>query len=307
MHTIIKLIFFQCQSLGLQVDDTLNKIPSYVYYKDLKSDIAYLVNDQREILCTILKDKDAYESKNNQDRRIVNKKNGFNIIWEQDGSCCSIHNENSKTGNRSFFFHKPVWRNWAILLVSVFFIGVLIGYFIKGIDKQESTIIINAAEIDSLKIKNQKLHLMIDSLQDAITNLEKTFAPYRGELKKDSLRSEAVRMKKELQSMSCNSNTVNRVRNWWQSLDLQEKDIVKEKYDFESALRIYSQFFNARNRHDIKILWKNEDVFSPSQRRIMRDFMHSKDLDDIYKERSMSFHMLEKYYIDKKRTSSSFK
>lgn len=301
MHTIIKLIFFQCQNLGLQVDGTLNKVPSYVYYEDLKSDIAYLVNDQGEILCTILKDKDAYESKINQDRRIFNKKNGFNIIWEQDGSCCSIHNENSKTGNKSFFFGKSVWRNLAILLVSVFFVGALIGYFIGGTDEQESTIIINATEIDFLKTKNQKLHLMIDSLQDAITNLEKTFAPYRDEFKKDSLRSEVTRMKKELQSMSCNSNTVNWVRNWWQSLDLQEKDIAKEKYDFESALRTYNQFFNARNRHDIIILWKNEDVFSSSQRRIIRELMHFKDLDGIYKKRSMSFHMLEKYYIDKKK------
>ena len=266
-HTV-KLILFHCQGLGLQVDDSLLRISSLVHYVDLVAQTAYLLDDKGEILCILLKDRNEYESKNNQDRRIVNKKNGFNMIWEDDGNSCFVYNENYSSSKSSTL---SLIGRLARLLIPAMLIGLLFGYFIWH-DEDSSNTTENLLIIESLEEANRSITSQKDSLENVVIELSTQLEPYKLELEihKDSVRKDCSIRKEELQSMECDATTVSAVRTWWYNLTLDDKKIAKQVYDFDLALTTYSQVFNAEDMYDMHMMSKRgQDIFSPRQMRLL--------------------------------------
>ncbi len=149
----VGLILIQCQGLGLQINESLDKLSSLVEDKELQAETAYLLDDQGEIVCTLLKDKEIYESTNNQDRRVQNTKNGFNVVWVHDGKICIVFYHQKKEGRRYFF----------ILSIVSAIIGCFIGWIItcSTLNLSSDTI----ANIEELQNNNQLLQEQNDSIK----------------------------------------------------------------------------------------------------------------------------------------------
>lgn len=249
--------FHNCQGLGLQGLKSLVRIPSEFYQINMMSQTLYIVNDNGDYLCTIIKNRDDYESNNNQDRRILNRKNGFRIIWDEDPNKCNIYNDNVNSKKRI--------NKQSVLLIGCFVIslclGLLGGYLIwensSLITSQQSQITILSTENEELKRKNETLNIIID--------------PYRQQIHADSVKSSSIEMKNSLHSMQCNAKTVSNVREWWNNLSKQDQELASHAYDFKFALTKYNQLFNSTDIFDIYRLCRNNvDIFSREQMRVLR-------------------------------------
>ena len=84
------LTFVGCKGLGLQSGNKLIKISQDRFEIDLNAATCYLLDDSGKILCTLVNGKSAYESGDNEDRRVQNSRNGFAVTWASDGLSCSV-------------------------------------------------------------------------------------------------------------------------------------------------------------------------------------------------------------------------
>ena len=283
----VELILFQCQGLGLQINESLDRLSSLVEDKELQAETAYLLDDKGEILCTLLRDKDIYESRNNQDRRILNAKNGFNIVWVHDGDGCCVFKGNKSSDKLINIRH----------LVACCIVSLLLGLLLGCVFDRDTEPLHSPNDVctmDSLVSVNKSLNVQKDSLEQCIVNLNEMMAPYRETIYIDSIRKVAVSQKRELQSMECNIVTVDKVRSWWNSLSERDKTYAMKTYNFNDALRIYNQIFNARNVHDLHYLfYKDSDVLSNRQREVLRRIRKDIEVEN-WSLRNKDFNEIEK-------------
>lgn len=293
----IKLILFQCQGLGFQINESIDKLSSFVEARELQTETAYLLDDKGEILCTLLKDRDLYESGNNQDRRIQNSKNGFNIVWLYDGKGCCVYQMHKI--KRRVFLVKPLFVGSVIALLC----GLLLVFFLKeGVAL--SSLQNNLKKIESLEFDNKCLILQKDSLEKCIIKLNTAIAPYKELLRTDSINKDIMSQKEKLQSMSCDVKTVDIVRAWWHSLSENDKKIVLSAYNFDYALHVYSQFFNVRNKSDLYFLSeKSKSVLSARQRNLLMRIYKDDELKELsfYHKSFYDVEMLIKDYKKNER------
>ena len=287
----VELILFQCQGLGLQINDSLDRLSSLVEDRELHAETAYLLDDQGEILCTLLRDKDIYESKNNQDRRVQNAKNGFNIVWVHGGDGCCVYKEQIK--------YKPESsrRKFIVGFVSALLIGILLGSLFGGkkISRSEDDI----DRIASLEKENESLKTNSDSLKRIIVifeEKEQQLKAYeekkREEESKKMMRQraemEAKKQIEKLHSINCTISTVESVEIW---LNKQDGFINKKYYDLHEYVRAYRMFFRASSISDLKILHDGYSrYFSNEQNRIIMEYCKGpSNFERLKKEFGMSF------------------
>lgn len=288
----VELILFQCQGLGLQINESLDRLSSLVEDKELQAETAYLLNDKGEILCTILRDKEIYESKNNQDRRVQNAKNGFNIVWVHSGDGCCVYKEQEK-GDSNF----SIWKI-GVGCILLFILGIILGAMFGGTKISRSQDDIN--KINNLEIKCESLNAYIDSLTETINDykekeekLKVLEAKKREEESQINMRIRAEKETKiqieKLHSKNCTISTVEAVENW-----LKKQDYFVDKknyYDLREYIRAYKMFFDASSISDLKILHdKYSKCFSNEQNRIIMEYCRSSsNFERLKKSFGMSF------------------
>ncbi len=279
------VIFRNCQGYGLQSGNLLVRIPSECYQINLMVgvDTVYLVNEKGGIECVIIKDKEDYEADRNLDRRIQNNKNGFVVEWSSNGELCDVTSRRNKRKVNSDNKRTVRHRNKKIL-ITVGILGLI-----------DIVVFITAVYVSTNDINEDALCVGQDSttvllLGDTLL-LEDTL------LHNDSIRKMASFQKQKLQSMNCSERTVLEVRAWWQNQNSQDKKyITKNTYDFELALIVYSQIFDAEDIRDfIRLSEKlGRTVLSSRQIHMARRF-HGKDYESLRHRpfRHMSFREIE--------------
>lgn len=303
----LKIVFVQCQGMGLQIDGSLIRIPSSVFHENVQASTAYLIDAKGNILCTILQNRLDYESNQNQDRRIRNKENGFELVWAKDGNCCCVYYNNINRQSVNFSVGKII----IFLLVGMLLGGVIsswiwyAGFQAKSVgdafmsqsvqEKNQKLIIKNLIiQRDSLSSvivsKNQQLLYLRDSLSLII---EKQRKLNKEEFHVDSIRKVASAKRHLLQSMACDAYRVSEVRVWWKELEQKEKEIVSPIYNFDVALTVYNQFFNCRDEHDLLALYaKGQTVFSPTQLRVINRLIKSHCPKDLFRKKLVGMNFL---------------
>lgn len=259
----MKFVFIQCQGLGLEAGNSLRRIASEVAYENLDSDIAYLLNDRGDILCTILKDKEEYESSTNQDRRILNTKNGFYIAWEPNGNCCSIYNQRASHGGGSWL--SRIWQGKVALLAASMVIGLLIGYLIGG----------NSGHFE----KHAELKAsMVDSPPEKVKGKEEGLKPgieSAGSLDTLEIHSQATRYSHRLKSLSCTSATVNKVSSWYWGLTDEDRKIANKVYPFYRGLPLFRTFFKSNTMDEMSKLLRYRSCFGVEQYEVIKGLCRS--------------------------------
>lgn len=285
------LVLFRCQGLGLQMGHSLHKISSMVTYEDLKEDIAYLLNDQGEILCTILRNKDEYESPNNQDRRLHNTRNGFGIVWEKNGDCCSIYNKNVKWENGNWLLN--TWNGRVILLfVSgiLVIVSFLIGYLLLGKSPKDS----EGSTKPSLT--KSESPIKVERTED---KAEYTSSELRDSLKTeiyDSIHYEAVRYSHQLKSINCTPHLVNEVSSWFEGLSAGEKKIANKVYRFPTGLHLFHTFFETKSMYEMHELLKYQSYFGKAQYEVIKNGF-CRNSASFHELRGKDFHEAYNIYI----------
>ena len=270
---------------------SLHKISSMVTYEDLKEDIAYLLNDQGEILCTILRNKDEYESPNNQDRRLHNTRNGFGIVWEKNGDCCSIYNKNVKWENGNWLLN--TWNGRVILLfVSgiLVIVSFLIGYLLLGKSPKDS----EGSTKPSLT--KSESPIKVERTED---KAEYTSSKLRDSLKTEiyaSIHSEAIRYSHQLKSIKCTLHLVNEVSSWFEGLSAGEKKIANKVYRFPTGLHLFRTFFRARSMEEMLELLKYRSYFGKAQYEVIKNGF-CRNSSSFHELRGKDFHEAYNIYI----------
>ena len=285
----VELILFQCQGLGLQINDSLDRLSSLVEDRELHAETAYLLDDQGEILCTLLRDKDIYESKNNQDRRVQNTKNGFNIVWVHGGDGCCVYKEQVK--------YNPVSSWWKLIVgfVLALLIGILLGSLFGGMNRSQDDI----DRIASLEKENESLITNNDTLKRIIVTYEEKERQLKALEEKKHEEESLARMRRRaemeakdqienLHSINCTISTVESVEIW---LNKQDGLINKKYYDLHEYVRAYRMFFRASSISDLKKLHDGYSrYFSNEQNRIIMEYCKGpSNFERLRKEFGMSF------------------
>lgn len=249
------IIFSNCKGLGIQSGKSIARITSDLYQINLNVNTIFVVDDNGAFLCSLLKNREEYESINNQDRRIHNLRNGFIITWNNDATECYVYKENKR---KTFLIRY-------IRIVAIFIIALTLG-LLMGFSIWE-----DSRHIAELEYSNETFKTTNEKLKREVAYLNQKIEPYSEQIHLDSVKSISYEMKKKLHSLDCDIHTVSNVREWWQSLSSAEQSTALEIYDFNIALTQYNQFFNSRNLFDLYFLARNKvNVFSKEQSRILR-------------------------------------
>lgn len=65
---------------------------------------------------------------------------------------------------------------------------------------------------------------------------------------------EANNKKDIMQSLNFTQDKLNKIRDWWNDVSPGDKQIIKQTYDFETAIGLYDKFFNAKSIDDVQKL-----------------------------------------------------
>lgn len=251
------IVFHNCQGLGLQGEKSLVRIPSDLYQIYLKANTIYLVNKDGDFLCTLLKERENYESADNHDRRIQNLSNGFKISWDNDQNKCDVFYDDHSLKRKK---QKRILRSFSLYIVA-FGLGIFLSYLILD----------ESSHVDALESQVYSLNSQNARLKNEVDELNILIEPYRQQIHLDSIKNSSNEMRKTLHSLDCNAHTVSEVREWWNSLSQSEKSATLDIYDFDLALTLYSQLFNSRDLFDLSYLIRNKRrVFSNEQLRILK-------------------------------------
>lgn len=251
------IVFHNCQGLGLQGKQSLVRIPSDMYQIYLKSNTIYLVNKEGDFLCTLLKDRENYESADNHDRRIQNLSNGFKISWDNDQNKCDVFYDDHSLKRKK---QKRILRSFSLYIVA-FGLGIFLSYLILD----------ESSHVDALESQVYSLNSQNARLKNEVDELNILIEPYRQQIHLDSIKNISNEMRKTLHSLDCNAHTVSEVREWWNSLSQSEKSATLDIYDFDLALTLYRRLFNSGDLFEVSYLFRNnKHVFSNEQLRILR-------------------------------------
>lgn len=253
----ILVVFHNCQGLGLQGEKSLVRIPTDLYQIYLKANTIYLVNKDGDFLCTLLKERENYESADNHDRRIQNLSNGFKISWDNDQNKCDVLYDDHSLKRKK---QKRILRSFSFYIVA-FGLGILLSYLLLD----------ESSHVDALESQVYSLNSQNARLKNEVDKLNILIEPYRQQIHLDSIKNISNEMKKNLHSLDCNAHTVSEVREWWNSLSQSDKSATLDIYDFDLALTSYSQLFNSKDLLDLSyLIRKKSRVFSNEQLRILR-------------------------------------
>ncbi|MCC8118174.1 MAG: hypothetical protein LIP09_05410 [Bacteroidales bacterium] len=251
----------------------MTKITADIQYLDFYSKIAYLLNDKGEIIGSFVNSQPEYISVENQDRRVQNHKNGFDVVWDNLGEICAIKRYTKPKNNDN----KPALKQLYPCLIGLA-AGILItllcciSHYSNKLDTNQDD---NLAKISDLEQKNANLNQAILKLNQEILSKDSIINGLKmnpEEKHKNSILEAACYYKSKLQAMTCDRSIVAITKTWWDSLSKSDKEIARTKCKFDLVLPSYEEFFNIRHPEDFRHLFKISGVnyFSKEQQELLK-------------------------------------
>ena len=254
-----KIIFKSCEGYGFQSGSTLTRIQNETLSFALYQPTVYLLDDNGQIVCTIVDNRDAYESEENLDRRYLNNQNGFTIEWNDNGIVCTVICSSRRTAftvaNKVADFCEKCRSNVQHLILQL---EVFWNYFVSAFNQNQT------------QSKNDfKASIRLENF---------------------SLQEEARRNKEMLQSNSCTIETLKQVSAWWAKRTDDEVSQLNAYYKFSQALAMYRLFFLARKYDDVRRLLTCKNIFGKRQMDVIREYAKNESrFKDWKRELGMNF------------------
>ena len=245
-----KIVLISCEGYGIQSGGSF-KVTSL-------RPIVFLLDENGRIVCTIVLDRETYESEECLDRRYQNTQNGFQVSWNDDGRECTVVCTAKQRANKI------------------------------------AKIIIGA--IDNCKLYVGRFcQLIADIWKYTVSSFKSTKLSQNGgttfpRFHKFNIQEEALRYKQQLQSTTCSMETLKTVSSWWAQRSDKDEKSLNAVYNFGHALALYRLFFLARKQDDMRRLYLSKGIFSKRQLDIIREYGRTeKRFKDWKREFGMSF------------------
>ena len=288
-HTKLRLL--NCEGMALQQEESLEKISGPVFETTTGSRMVYLLDAKGTVKCTLPTSRQEYVRPDNFDRRSANVANFFTILWDDDGHGLTV-------------YHHPPRGKFDIPLrpaVTCAIIGCILGIIVSSLiwsnktDTEEVSSKTVTQTIEPSKTAGATASFPENSVQTFAHETAKPAQsqPAQSNSKEREIEKIAYDCKKKLQSLDCTMSTVKSVEMWYTSLDSCGRDTAERYYPFKQALRLYRQFFTARDIDDIVILLHaGKSVFSPKQFEVIKRYgSDNQNFYSMRKGNGMSFDM----------------
>lgn len=236
----VKIVLISCEGYGIQSGDSLVRIQNSLLKVTPLRPIVYLLNESGHIVCTIVLDKETYESEECLDRRHQNTQNGFQVSWNDDGSECTIVCTAKQRANK---YAK-------IIIGTIDSCKLYIGRFCQ------------------LIIDIWKYTLSAFNSNECVKNSNTALFRFS----KLTIKKEASKYKQMLQSTTCSMETLKVVSSWWAQRNDKDEKSLNSFYNFGQALALYRLFFLARKQDDMRRLSLSKGIFSKRQMDVIREY-----------------------------------
>ena len=269
VNSFVGFRFLGCEGFGIKQESSLAQIAEAVKDVYPEGAVVYLLDKKGNIKCTLLASKSEYENAANLDRRTANVANGFFVLWDRDGRCCTV------------FYHPKADGCGCSVLASILclIIGLAIGWGVayfavrdssgssEPVSMKTDTVVVTKTDTVYLSKHEKYTKERQSPIQERLIGRDQ-----ENEEKEAIVNSFVSRYKGKLWSDQCSMETVEEVKEAWRAFPY--KDEARNIYDFDAYIYRYETFFKG-SMDAVSSLLAYRGVFSKDQYRVIRYYSYN--------------------------------
>ena len=263
VNSFVGFRFLGCEGFGIKQESSLAQIAEAVKDVYPEGAVAYLLDKKGNIKCTLLASKSEYENAANLDRRTANVANGFFVLWDRDGRCCTV------------FYHPKADGCGCSVLASILclIIGLAIGWGVtyfavrdssgssEPVSMKTDTVVVTKTDTVYLSKHEKYTKERQSPIQERLIGRDQ-----ENEEKEAIVNSFVSRYKGKLWSDQCSMETVEEVKEAWE--DFPYKEEANKIYNFDVYIGKYEIFFK-EGMDSVFSLINYKSGFSEAQNRVI--------------------------------------
>ena len=266
VNSFVGFRFLGCEGFGIKQESSLAQIAEAVKDVYPEGAVVYLLDKKGNIKCTLLASKSEYENAANLDRRTANVANGFFVLWDRDGRCCTV------------FYHPKADGCGCSVLASILclIIGLAIGWGVayfavrdssgssEPVSMKTDTVVVTKTDTLYLDKHEEYTKERLSPIQERLIGRDQ-----ENEEKEAIVNSFVSLYKGKLWSDQCSMETVEEVKEAWRAFPYKAE--ANEIYNFDAYIDKYETFFNG-DMDAVSSLLAYKSCFSKAQYHVIKHY-----------------------------------